>query len=235
MQVGAAIVWRGAPKLEHAPVNGVYATPGTLHHANALHGIGQGAVAGAWLGHQQIGQRHTVHQAARVADHQGLVLQPHMHCAHAVVVAVNQGIGHRLAKRSHVHQGHRHTEQTHLQLLLGVVGAKVGLQPIQRLEQWKAPKLIEAHRLLRQHLKSQLVRGHALLQHRLAANQQQTRQRGHPRAITLALREAQCAIHGLVVQLQQHTVTAVLLHRLAQALALQRVKVGKGAARHRLG
>jgi hypothetical protein len=39
-----------------------------------------------------------------------------MHCTEAVVVAVNQRIGHGLAKGAHVHQGNRYAKQSYLQL-----------------------------------------------------------------------------------------------------------------------
>ena len=143
-----------------------------------------------------------------------------MHRSQAVVVAVDQGIGHGLAKSPHVHQRHRHAEQPYLQLFFGVVGAEIGLQPIHRLEQRVTPELVELHRLLRQHLKGKFVRGHQLLQRCLAPHQQQPRQRGPAAAIGLAGRQPQGAVQRLVVQLQQHPVAAILLHRLAQALAL---------------
>ena len=235
LRIGAGVVGCRAAKLEQPPVNGVHATARALHHANALHGIGQRPVAGSRLGHQQVGQRNPIHQAAGVTNHQGIVLQPHMHRAQAVVVAVDQSIGHGLTESAHVHQWHRHTEQTHLQLLLGVVRAEIGLQPIHRLEQRVAAELVELHRLLRQHLERKLVRGHPLLQRCLAPHQQQPGQRGLAAAIGLACREPQGAVQRLIVQLQQHPVAAILLHRLAQALALQRVKVGQRGTCHRLG
>ena len=79
------------------------------------------------------------------------------------------------------------------------------------------------------------MRGHPLLQRGLAPHQQQPGQRGQAAAIGLAGRQPQGPVQRLVVQLQQHPVATILLHRLAQALAFQRVKVGQRGPRHRLG
>ncbi|MDT4814081.1 hypothetical protein FQZ97_470780 [compost metagenome] len=71
-----------------------------------------------------------------------------MHRAPAVVVAVDQGIGHGFAEGAEVDLGHRHAEQADLQFLFRVIGAEVGFQPVQRFEQREAAKLVKAHRLL---------------------------------------------------------------------------------------
>ncbi|MCY1421230.1 hypothetical protein D9M68_621250 [compost metagenome] len=85
-----------------------------------------------------------------------------MHGAATVIVAVDQGIGHGLAKGAEVDLGYRNTKQADLQLLLRVVGAEVGFQPFQRLQQWVAVELIETHCLLGQHLESEFVGGNQL-------------------------------------------------------------------------
>ncbi|MCY1551680.1 hypothetical protein D9M68_880260 [compost metagenome] len=77
--------------------------------------------------------------------------------------------------------------------------------------------------------------GHQLPQRGFPADQQQAGEGRHARAVRLARGEQQGAVEGLVVQLQQHAVAAVLLHRLAQAFALQRVEVGQRGTGHRLG
>ena len=87
-----------------------------------------------------------------------------MHRAKAVIITVNQRIGHRLAEGAHVHLGHRHAEQPHLQFIFRVIGTEVGLQPVQHLQKRKTAELVEAHRLLGQHLKSNFMSGEQLPQ-----------------------------------------------------------------------
>ncbi|MCY1289007.1 hypothetical protein D9M68_677770 [compost metagenome] len=77
--------------------------------------------------------------------------------------------------------------------------------------------------------------GHQLAQRSFPADQQQAGKGRHARAVRLARGEQQRAVEGFVVQLQQYAVATVLLHRLAQTFALQRVEVGQGGTGHRLG
>ncbi|MNE28979.1 hypothetical protein D3C80_1224440 [compost metagenome] len=153
MRIGVAIVGSRATELEEPTVDLVYTTARTLHDADTFHCISQSRVTRARLGDQQVGQGHTIHQSAGVAHHQGIVLQADMHRTASVVVTVHQGVGYGFAKGPHIDLGHRHAKQADLQLFLGVVGAEVGFQPVQCLEQWEAAELVEAYRLLGQHLK----------------------------------------------------------------------------------
>ena len=107
-----------------------------------------------------------------------------MHGAEAVIVAVDQRVGDRLAEGAEVDLGHRHAEQADLQLFLGVVGAEVGFQPVQRLEQREAAELVEAHRLLGQHLEGEFVGGYPLAQRGFPAAQQQAREPSGWRAVS---------------------------------------------------
>ena len=116
-----------------------------------------------------------------------------------------------------------------------VVGAEIGFQPLQRLQQGKVTEFIERHGFSCQHLKRQFMRGHTFAQRAFAANHQQASQRWHPLAGWIACAESQRSIQRFIVQFEQKAVAAVLAYGLAQALALQRIKVSQRATCHRLG
>ncbi|MDT4830645.1 hypothetical protein FQZ97_641180 [compost metagenome] len=122
-----------------------------------------------------------------------------MHRATAVVVTVDQSIGHGFAEGTEIHLGHRHAEKADLQLFFRVIGAEVGFQPVQRLEQREAAELVEAHCLLGQHLKGEFVGGHQLAQRGFTADQQQAGEGRYTRTVRLARGKQQRAVEGLVV------------------------------------
>ena len=235
LAAGAAVVRGGAAVLEQAAEDLVHAATRAFHHADALHRISQPRVARAGFGGEQVGQRDAFDQPAGVADDQCVVFQSHMHGAQAVVIAVDEGVGHGLAEGAEVEHRHRYAEQADLQFVLRVVGAEVGFEPVQRLEQGEAPELVEAHRLLGHDLEGELMRGHEVAQRGFLADQQQAGEGGQALAVGCAGGEAEGAVHRLVVEFEQHAVAAELLHGLAQPLALQRVEVAQLRAGHGLG
>lgn len=91
--VSAPVVGLRPAKSQHAPVDRVHAPAGTLHQSDALHGIGQRGIAGPRLGDEQVGHRDAVDQPARIADGQSVIVEPDVHGAEAVVVAMHQGVG----------------------------------------------------------------------------------------------------------------------------------------------
>ena len=72
MFVAAPVIRFGAAKAQQATIDFVHTAPGALHNTNALHRIGQGGIARARLGGQQVLQGNAFNQATVVTIDAGV-------------------------------------------------------------------------------------------------------------------------------------------------------------------
>jgi hypothetical protein len=230
--VASAVIGSGTAVSEEPLIDQVYSAPGSFDQTEALERIRERWVARPRFDDNEIVERYSFDETARIADGERVLLPPDVNGAEPSVVTMRECVRDGFPERSAVDAGDGHAERTDLHFPLGHAGTEELLNALKHTNEWRPYELIDEDLRPFEDLECDLMTRDVIAERRLPSEKKQSCQRRNT-LVAIAAHESKRRVELGILQRQERAVTPVTLDRTPEVLSFRRIEVVKACPAHR--